>query len=123
MAAICRGDSGPAPDSSLGLKPETNSNFGAVFPVWDLIFGTFRAQPRDGHERMRLGLDEVRGHDAQRPLWLLGSPLRGGLRKAGPTSRRVTLFSRRLRSRDERRSQTAEQRQMTATIRGRHDCR
>lgn len=55
-------------------KPETNSNFGAVFPVWDLVFGTFRAQPRDGHERMRLGLDEVRGQAAHRPLWLLGSP-------------------------------------------------
>ena len=54
-------------------KPETNSNFGAVFPVWDLVFGTFRAIPRDGHERMRLGLDEVRGRDAHRPLWLLGS--------------------------------------------------
>ncbi len=56
-------------------KPETNSNFGAVFPVWDLIFGTFRAAPRDGHEHMRLGLDEVRGRDAQRPMWLLGSVL------------------------------------------------
>jgi len=54
-------------------KPETNSNFGAVFPLWDLMFGTFRATARDGHERMRLGLDEVRGADAQRPLWLLGS--------------------------------------------------
>ena len=55
-------------------NPETNSNFGAVFPVWDLVFGTFRAQPRDGHERMRPGLDEVRGRAAHRPLWLLGSP-------------------------------------------------
>jgi sterol desaturase/sphingolipid hydroxylase (fatty acid hydroxylase superfamily) len=54
-------------------KPETNSNYGAVFPWWDLVFGTFRATPRDGHERMRLGLDEVRGRAAQRPLWLLGS--------------------------------------------------
>lgn len=54
-------------------RPETNSNFGAVFPVWDLIFGTFRATTRDGHERMRLGLDDVRGRDAHRPLWLLGS--------------------------------------------------
>lgn len=35
--------------------------------------GTFRAIPRDGHERMRLGLDEVRGRDAHRPLWLLSS--------------------------------------------------
>jgi len=54
-------------------KPETNSNYGAVFPWWDLVFGTFRATARDGHERMRLGLDEVRGRAAQRPLWLLGS--------------------------------------------------
>src|SRR5262245_21727716 len=54
-------------------KPETNSNYGAVFPWWDLVFGTFRATPRDGHEAMRLGLDEVRGRAAQRPLWLLGS--------------------------------------------------
>ncbi|HSE96166.1 MAG TPA: sterol desaturase family protein, partial [Methylomirabilota bacterium] len=54
-------------------QPETDSNFGAVFPVWDLAFGTYRGAPRDGHERMRLGLDEVRGRDAQRPLWLLGS--------------------------------------------------
>jgi sterol desaturase/sphingolipid hydroxylase (fatty acid hydroxylase superfamily) len=53
--------------------PETNSNFGAVFPVWDLVFGTFQATPRDGHERMRIGLDEVRGREAHRPLWLLRS--------------------------------------------------
>ncbi len=57
-------------------KPETNSNYGAVFPLWDLIFGTFRSESRDGHEHMRLGLDEVRGPDAQRPLWLLGSVVR-----------------------------------------------
>ena len=30
---------------------------------------------REGHERMRLGLDELRGGDAQRPLWLLGREL------------------------------------------------
>ena len=54
-------------------KPETNSNYSAVFPLWDLVFGTFRSTSRDGHARMRLGLDEVRGRAAQRPLWLLGS--------------------------------------------------
>src|SRR5262245_48978193 len=54
-------------------KPGTNSNFGAVFPLWDLVFGTFRIDPRDGHEGMRLGLDDVRGRDAQRPVWLLTS--------------------------------------------------
>ena len=56
-------------------QPETDSNFGAVFPVWDLIFRTFRAQPRDGHETMQLGLDEVRSPQAHRPLWLLGRAL------------------------------------------------
>lgn len=56
-------------------KPETNSNFGAVFPIWDLIFRTFRDAPRDGHERMQLGLD-TRGPEIQRPLWLLASPMR-----------------------------------------------
>jgi sterol desaturase/sphingolipid hydroxylase (fatty acid hydroxylase superfamily) len=54
-------------------QPETDSNFGAVFPVWDLVFGTFRATPSVPVERMTLGLDEVRGRDAQRPLWLLAS--------------------------------------------------
>jgi sterol desaturase/sphingolipid hydroxylase (fatty acid hydroxylase superfamily) len=62
-------------------KPETNSNFGAVFPLWDVIFGTFRAVPRDGHEQMRLGLDEVRGRDAHRPLWLLGPAVTGDFGK------------------------------------------
>lgn len=62
-------------------KPETNSNFGAVFPIWDLVFGTYRATPRDGHEHMRLGLDEVRGHDAHRPLWLLVSVFRRQLER------------------------------------------
>jgi sterol desaturase/sphingolipid hydroxylase (fatty acid hydroxylase superfamily) len=66
--------------------PETNSNFGAVFPIWDLVFRTFRAAPRDGHERMRLGLDEVRGRDAHRPFWLLGSIFRGPL---APVTHRV----------------------------------
>ena len=66
-------------------KPETNSNFGAVFPVWDLVFGTFRSMPRDGHERMRLGLNDVRGRHAHRPLWLLGSPFLGRL-EASPAA-------------------------------------
>jgi sterol desaturase/sphingolipid hydroxylase (fatty acid hydroxylase superfamily) len=60
-------------------RPETNSNFGAVLPVWDLVFGTFRATPRDGHERMRLGLDELRGREAHRPLWLLGGGFRSSV--------------------------------------------
>lgn len=57
-------------------QPETDSNFGAVFPIWDIVFGTFRSEPRDGHERMRLGLDEERGPRARQLGLLLASPLR-----------------------------------------------
>ncbi|MCB1726887.1 MAG: sterol desaturase family protein, partial [Gammaproteobacteria bacterium] len=31
---------------------ETNSNFGFSLPWWDRLFGTYRAQPRGGHEGM-----------------------------------------------------------------------
>ncbi len=56
-------------------QPETDSNFSAVFPVWDMLFGTFRGEPREAHETMRLGLDEVRGTNATGVSWLLKSPL------------------------------------------------
>ena len=52
-------------------QPETDSNFGAVFPVWDMIFGTYRTESRDGHEHMRLGLEDVRDGRARSLGWLL----------------------------------------------------
>ena len=36
-------------------EPETNSNYGAVFPIWDLIFGTFNDHQRTGMSECRLG--------------------------------------------------------------------
>ena len=57
-------------------QPETDSNFSAVLPVWDMIFGTFRAYPEDGHEFMRLGLDQLREQERQGLLALLLSPFR-----------------------------------------------
>lgn len=39
---------------------ETNSNYGFNLPWWDRLFGTYRAQPRDGHEGMSIGLHEYR---------------------------------------------------------------
>jgi sterol desaturase/sphingolipid hydroxylase (fatty acid hydroxylase superfamily) len=59
------------------LPYETNSNFGFNAPWWDRLFGTYRAQPEAGHERMTIGLAQFR--DA-RELWLdrlLLQPLRG----------------------------------------------
>lgn len=35
---------------------ETNSNFGFNLPWWDRLFGTYRAQPRAGHEAMTIGI-------------------------------------------------------------------
>ena len=35
---------------------ETNSNFGFSLPWWDRIFGTYRDQPRGGHEGMKIGI-------------------------------------------------------------------
>ena len=35
---------------------ETDSNFGFNLPWWDCLFGTYRAQPRVGHEKMDIGL-------------------------------------------------------------------
>ena len=39
---------------------ETNSNFGFNLPWWDRLFGTYRAQPELGHERMTIGLVQFR---------------------------------------------------------------
>jgi sterol desaturase/sphingolipid hydroxylase (fatty acid hydroxylase superfamily) len=35
---------------------ETNSNFGFNLPWWDYLFGTYRTQPRAGHEAMTIGI-------------------------------------------------------------------
>jgi sterol desaturase/sphingolipid hydroxylase (fatty acid hydroxylase superfamily) len=37
---------------------ETNSNFGFNLSLWDRLFGTYRAAPEDGHDRMTIGLAE-----------------------------------------------------------------
>ncbi|MES0875413.1 sterol desaturase family protein [Sinimarinibacterium thermocellulolyticum] len=40
-------------------RDETDSNFGFSLPWWDHLFGSYRAQPRDGHEAMPIGLAEI----------------------------------------------------------------
>ncbi len=39
---------------------ETNSNFGFNMPWWDRLMGTYRPQPRLGHEGMTIGLNQFR---------------------------------------------------------------
>ena len=49
---------------------ETNSNYGFNLPWWDRLFGSYRAQPGDGHLGMTIGLREWR-HQADLGLWSL----------------------------------------------------
>jgi len=66
------------------VRPEeTHSNFGFNMPWWDRLLGTYRAQPRDGHDGMTIGLAAFR---APREAWLdrlLMQPFR---RSDGPPS-------------------------------------
>lgn len=39
---------------------EANSNFGFNLSLWDRLFGTYIAQPRDGHEGMTIGIHGYR---------------------------------------------------------------
>ena len=39
---------------------EANSNFGFNLSIWDRVFGTYRAQPRDGHTGMVIGINTFR---------------------------------------------------------------
>lgn len=47
---------------------ETNSNFGFSLPWWDRLFGTYRAQPRGGHEAMHIGIHQY--NKPEQVVWL-----------------------------------------------------
>ncbi len=49
---------------------ETNSNFGFNLSLWDRLFGTYIEQPRDGHEKMKIGIHKY--HDPKQVSWLSG---------------------------------------------------
>jgi len=42
------------------IQRETNSNFGFNLPWWDVLFGTYRSHPAEGHEHMTIGLPHLR---------------------------------------------------------------
>jgi len=49
---------------------ETNSNFGFSLPWWDRLFGTYRNQPRGGHENMTIGIRTFR--EQKMTSWISG---------------------------------------------------
>lgn len=57
-------------------QKETDSNYGAVFPIWDIIFKTFVKGAKQPQEKMELGLTEVRDKRTSNIFWLLISPIK-----------------------------------------------
>jgi sterol desaturase/sphingolipid hydroxylase (fatty acid hydroxylase superfamily) len=62
------------------LPRETNSNFGFNLSWWDRLFGTYRAQPRGGHEAMTIGIGQFRDPRESRLDRMLLQPFRGDAR-------------------------------------------
>ena len=58
------------------IPAETNSNFGFNLPWWDRLFGTYRAQPSLGHERMTIGVATFREPGELHLHRMLVQPLR-----------------------------------------------
>ena len=59
---------------------ETNSNFGFNLPWWDRLFGTYRDQPRAGHEQMTIGIHGFREPKVcDNILGMLMIPFAGGI--------------------------------------------
>lgn len=70
---------------------ETDSNFGATLPVWDMLFGTYRRKDPDALARQPIGLDEMQDERAYSLWWALSLPLRQIRRDAdqGPKNARA----------------------------------
>ena len=49
---------------------EANSNFGFCIPWWDRLFGTYKAQPDDGHKGMTIGIHTYR--EPHQVSWITG---------------------------------------------------
>ena len=49
---------------------EANSNFGFNLSCWDRLLGTYRAQPRAGHQGMTIGIHKF--HELKQTTWITG---------------------------------------------------
>ncbi|MFQ5456775.1 MAG: sterol desaturase family protein [Nitrospirota bacterium] len=56
------------------IHQETNSNFGFNLPWWDRLLGTYRDQPKSGHESMKIGIEAFREPKYLNLHWLLIQP-------------------------------------------------
>lgn len=66
-------------------KDEQNSNFGFSTSLWDRLFGSYRAQAREPHDSMTLGLASYQQQEGVKLLWSLLLPVRSSEQPADPT--------------------------------------
>jgi sterol desaturase/sphingolipid hydroxylase (fatty acid hydroxylase superfamily) len=68
-------------------RDETNSNFGFNLPLWDRVFGTYRAQPHAGHSAMTIGIPEFRDPgECNSLIGMLAIPFRDERARRAPLS-------------------------------------
>ncbi|MEX0839836.1 MAG: sterol desaturase family protein [Parvibaculum sp.] len=67
-------------------QDEHDMNFGFSLSIWDHLFGTYRAEPRDGHEAMQIGLAAFPAPVPAGLGWSLINPLSNA---AGGRERRI----------------------------------
>ena len=56
------------------LIHETNSNYGFNISLWDRLFGSYHAQPDQGHQKMTIGLKPLLNQPTHSILWMLRLP-------------------------------------------------
>ncbi|MBY8976993.1 sterol desaturase family protein [Rhodobacteraceae bacterium NNCM2] len=57
-------------------RDEHDTNYGFNLSIWDRLFGTYRPQPRGGHDGMTIGLQDHQDTAPARLFWALGFPFR-----------------------------------------------
>ncbi len=57
-------------------RDETDSNYGNILSIWDHLFRSHKAQPREGHTDMQIGLADFRKASDQNLVALLIQPFR-----------------------------------------------
>ncbi len=62
---------------------EHDSNYGFNLSIWDRMFGTYTAQPEDGHQGMTIGLIPYQSEAPARFGWSLRLPFKHGSRAGG----------------------------------------
>jgi sterol desaturase/sphingolipid hydroxylase (fatty acid hydroxylase superfamily) len=56
------------------LRREHDSNYGFNLSIWDRLFGTYTAQPEQGHQGMTIGLESYQTQEPTKLVWSLLLP-------------------------------------------------